>query len=185
MIFAGPQSRSSLQLSLPDLAAVAAAAVEFGYLGTAARILQTVLTNLDKETDQFKKDLLAFKKNVILMNNGYMEKSQSIVTDKYVFSPYLLGDNLRRRKKQPKFITEGKHTDYRYIWGSASSDGALFATRNDMLRSCGGSHRRVKNYYMALELGAKNRHKIILRNKPEIKIHKCKNVHHQEGLKYL
>ena len=107
-----------MQLSPVDLTAIAQSALESGYLGTAARDLRTALSRsvagscscshyctknfrLSNETRQFKRSVEVLRRDLVRLHNGYMEKSRSVVTDKYVFSQYLLDENLKRKSKQP------------------------------------------------------------------------------------
>ena len=179
-----------MQLSPVDLTAIAQSALESGYLGTAARVLRTALPRsvagcclpyftksfrLSNETRQFKRSVEVFRRTLVRLNNGYMEKSRSVVTDKYVFSQYLLDENLKKKSKQPKFIREGKHMDYAYIGEAVKNDGMMKAKTNDMLRSCGGGEKRMRNLHIVTML-----ERSIEPAKREGNTHSCRLVHHQE-----
>ena len=115
------------------------------------------------------------RRDLVRLHNGYMEKSRSVVTDKYVFSQYLLDENLKKKSKQPKFIREGKHMDYAYIGDAVRNDGMMKAKTNDMLRSCGGGERRVRNLDIVAMSGRSIEPAARERN-----THSCRLVHHQE-----
>ena len=147
----------------------------FGYLGTAANIVKTALnlsedlTLSSSENETLRKSMLKFKKEILIKHNGYLEKSKAIVTDKHVFSPYMLDENLERKKKQPKFVTTEKLIDAEHIIDAVVNDGAAKFKTDSMLKSCGGILRKNLNY---LNNG--------VRSKSEGDIHKCRLVHHKD-----
>jgi len=162
------------KLSSIDLVVIAKRADEFGYLGTAANIVKSALNAQKNEEHsekgkQFKKSLLKLKSDILTKHNGYLEKSKSVVTDKYVFTPYMLDGNLERRKKQPKFVTSKKLIDTEQIIPAISNDAGAFFKTDSMLKSCGGIER--KNI-PSLGNG--------IHSPSEGNIHQCRLVHHKD-----
>ena len=65
--------------------------------------------------------------------------------------------------------------DYAYIGEAVKNDGMMKAKTNDMLRSCGGGERRVRN----LDIVAMSERAIEPAER-ERNTHSCRLVHHQE-----
>ena len=130
---------SNRGLTAHDLGNIASRAIAYGYFGTASVILKTALTAPRSYPDeQFEKELKRIVRDARKLHNGYLEKHKSVFTDNYSFKPYLIDENLRKQKKQPKFIKAGEHTDLYKIWRSLMNDDASYARQSAMLQSCGG-----------------------------------------------
>ena len=163
------------KLSSIDLLLIAKRADESGYLGTAANIIKSALNApknqmfSEKEQKTFMKNLLKFKKDILTKHNGYLEKSKSVVTDKYVFNPYMLDENLERKKKQPKFIKSEQVTDTIQIIDAIMNDGMAKFKTDSMLKTCGGI-RRKNIHSVGNDLGSVS----------EADIHQCRLVHHKD-----
>merc|ERR1711976_697358 len=54
--------------------------------------------------------LQKIRKDLIQLNNGYLTKKKQVVDREYIIHPYLVDDDLKKKKKQPKFVSEGKLT---------------------------------------------------------------------------
>ena len=108
-------------------------------------------------------------RNIVKLHNGHLERSRSVFTDKHAMSPYLLDDNLDKRRKQPTYIKSGKVNTPENILPSVMNDGGQYAMRSSMLQSCGGV--RVKDHHTL--------HKMYVPNVPEKNIHRCVMVHHK------
>jgi len=163
------------KLSSIDLLLIAKRADESGYLGTAANIIKSALNApknqmfSEKEQKTFMKNLLKFKKDILTKHNGYLEKSKSVVTDKYVFNPYMLDEKLERKKKQPKFIKSEQVTDTIQIIDAIMNDGMAKFKTDSMLKTCGGI-RRKNIPYLGNGLGSVS----------EADRHQCRLVHHKD-----
>ena len=136
----GPALQSSRGLTANDLGSIAARAItNFGYFGTASVILKTALTAPRAYPDeQFEAELKKIVRDTRKLHNGYLTKHKSVFTDNYSFKPYLIDENLKKQKKQPKFIKAGEHVDLYKIWSSLINDDAVYARQSAMLQSCGG-----------------------------------------------
>ena len=131
---------SNRGLTANDLGTIASQAMtDYGYFGTASVLLKAALTAPRAYPDeQFEKELRKIVRDTRKLHNGYLEKHKSVFTDSYSFKPYLIGENLKRQKKQPKFIKAGEHVDVYKIWRSLINDDAVYARTSAMLQSCGG-----------------------------------------------
>ena len=162
---------SEKPLLADDLFTIAIHAVEFGYLGTAATVMKTALkAPRAKAGDEvFEKKMRLMARNIVKLHNGYLERHRSVFTDNHALRPYLLDDNLDKRRKQPKYIKSGKVNHPDNILPSVMNDGGQYAMRSSMLQSCGGV--RVKEH-QALNMA-------YVPNTPEGNIHKCVLAHHK------
>ena len=131
---------SGKPLLADDLFNIAVHAMDFGYLGTAAIVMKAALkAPRAKAGDEiFEKKMQLFARNVVKLHNGHLERSRSVFTEKHAMSPYLLDDNLDKRRKQPKYIKAGKVNTPENILPSVMNDGGQYAMRSSMLQSCGG-----------------------------------------------
>ena len=131
---------SNRGLTANDLGNIATLAMNnYGYFGTGSVLLKAALTAPRAyEDEQFEKELRKIVRDTRKLHNGYLEKHKSVFTDSYSFKPYLLGENLKKQKKQPKFIKAGEHVDVFKIWRSLMNDDAVYARQSAMLQSCGG-----------------------------------------------
>ena len=127
-------------LTAIDLGNIANRAIaQYGYFGTASVILKTALTAPRAFPDeQFEEELKKIVRDTRKLHNGYLEKHKSVYTDSYSFKPYLIDENLKKQKKQPKFIRAGEHVDTYKMWRSLINDDATYARTSAMLQSCGG-----------------------------------------------
>ena len=120
--------------------------------------------------ERFEAELAKVVAATVKIHNGYLERHRSVFTDSYSFKPYLLTSKLGRRKKQPRFVTEGEHLDIIKIWDSVKTDDGYYARTSTMLQSCGGftptNHQRLA--------GATKRKELT----PEPESHRCVLVHH-------
>ena len=130
---------ASRGLTANDLGNIAISAVDYGFIGTASVILKTAITAPRAYQDEhFEKSLQKIIKDTQKLHNGYLEKHRSIYTDSYSLKPYLIDEEMRKKKKQPKFIKTGTHTDLLRMGNSVKNDDAQYARTSFMLQSCGG-----------------------------------------------
>ena len=54
------------------------------------------------------KTLTKMRKDLVQLNNGYLQKRQTYADDKISVLPYLINDKLSKKKKQPDFIKHPK-----------------------------------------------------------------------------
>ena len=142
---------------------------EYGFIGTASVILRTALkTSRDPGSDEsFEAALKRIVAETVKIHNGYLKKHRSVFTDNYTFKPYLLDSRLRRKKKQPKFVTGGDHLDVVKIWDSVKNDNGDYARTSAMLQSCGGfTPTNHQHWSRETQLD------------PELDSHRCVLVHH-------
>ena len=50
------------------------------------------------------KNLHTQRKNLVRLNNGYLNKNKIHIDRGYVIKPFLIDDDLEKKKKQPKFV---------------------------------------------------------------------------------
>ena len=107
-------------------------AVEFGYLGTAASVVKAAnKAPRAKAGDAgFEKQLRVMARNIVKLHNGHLERRRSVFTENYAMRPYLLGEDLDRRSKQPKYVRSGEVNHPRNILPAVVNDGGQFAMRS-------------------------------------------------------
>ena len=76
--------------------------------------------------------------NTQKLHNGYLEKHKSIYSDSFCLKPYLIDEDMNRKKKQPKFIKTGTVSDLLLMGNSLKNDDAQYARTSFMFQSCGG-----------------------------------------------
>ena len=162
---------SGKPLLADDLFNIAIHAVDFGYLGTGAIVMKAALKAPRAKVgdEMFEKKMRIMARNIVKLHNGHLERRRSVFTENHAMSPFLLDDNLDKRRKQPKYVKSGKVNTPENILPSVMNDGGQYAMRSSMLQSCGGV--RVKDN-VALN-------KMYIPNVPEGNIHKCVMVHHK------
>jgi hypothetical protein len=164
------------KLSTSELLVIAQHAEDKGLLGTAANIIKPAIAAFKEETmpgelrKVLRKTILQFKREIAIKHNGYLEKSKAVATDKYVFSPYLLNENLEKQKKQPKYVKTKSIIDVDQILDVIKDDGAAKFKTDSMLKTCGGKTRKnivtLRGSY--------------LDNVSEKNFHKCRHLHHKD-----
>ena len=164
---------SDKHLYADDLCNLAAKAMEYGFLETAADLMKEAKTAPRyKEDPKFEKHIEKFVKNVYQLHNGYLEKHRSVFTDTYSMKPYKLDKNLEKSAKQPKYVKNGDPLDVMKIMQAYANDNGMYARSHMALKSCGGF--RLKNYeVMDGHLHVKGR--------ADISLQKCRFVHHGDS----
>ena len=168
--------KSVNKLSTSELLVIAQHAEGRGLLGTAANIIKPALTLVNEEPMHaelrkvLRKSIAQFKREILIKHNGYLEKTQSVATDKYVFNTYLLNENLEKRKKQPKYVKAKDMIDVNKIKDSIKDDGASKFKTDSMLKTCGGKTRKNMAYLRNSNLP----------NVSENRTHKCRHLHHKD-----
>jgi len=116
-----------------------------------------------------RKHVAKFVQNIVIKHNGYLEKNKAITTDRYVFNPYMLGENLEKRNKQPKYIRTNSIIDVHKIIDAIITDGATKFKADSMLKTCVG---KISKNMVTLRSSK-------LDNVSEKLIHKCRILHHK------
>ena len=134
--------QASRGLSANDLGNIAISAIEYGFLGTASVILKAALSRA-RQGEHLENRFRRIVKDTEKLHNSYLERHRSIYTDSYSLKPFLIDEDMQRRRKQPKFIKTGSHTDLRQMEDSLAKDGSQYARTSFMLQSCGGFRETV------------------------------------------
>lgn len=104
--------RGRERLGIGDLLVLADRSYNSGYYSNAIEIVKVVLNKIQKEKLSIPKEnmktIKTFKKNLIDLNNQYVSKKHQIMGATFKVLPYLIDENLNRKKKQPKVVTENK-----------------------------------------------------------------------------
>ena len=130
---------ASRGLTANDLGNIAIRAVDYGFIGTASVILKAAISAPRAYQDEnFEKEFQKILKNTQKLHNGYLEKHKSIYTDSFCLKPYLIDEDMNRKKKQPKFIKSGTVSDLLLMGHSLKNDDAQYARTSFMFQSCGG-----------------------------------------------
>ena len=80
--------------------------------------------------------------NIQNLHNGYLEKHRSVFTDSFSLRPYMLDRELRRQRRQPKYIKTGDVVTMEKIAPAIESDRGTYAMRSATFQSCGGFRYR-------------------------------------------
>ena len=129
---------ASRVLTANDLGNIAIRAIEYGFIGTGTVILKSAI-NAPRayEDENFEKMFAKILRDTQKLHNGYLEKHKSIYTDSYSLKPYLIDEDMKKKKKQPKFIKAGDHINLLKMGDSLRNDDAQYARTSYMLQSCG------------------------------------------------
>ena len=98
----------------------------------------------DTSTKKFLKHIEWMKKNLMKINNGYLEKEHAFLGTRHRTLTYVVNRNLKRRKKQPIFIASediGNNVNY-------NSDLALEWM---WFRTCQIGKRQINTYHTGME----------------------------------
>lgn len=105
----GQSYKAETHLGVNDLAVIALASKDRGYINTAVKFARSA-TKASKEEnikDAEVEKLQKMKINLMLFHNGYLTKRKTYLTDEHVLLPYILDEELERKKSQPKFVRSG------------------------------------------------------------------------------
>ena len=106
----------------------------------------------------------------------------------------MLDKNLRRKKKQPKFIKSGDHINVLKMVESMRNDNGHYARTSAMLQACGGFRYNTIQFlnfmmtFILLFVFRLTNHQLLINyiniRPPEKNNHKCRLLHHgQPGSK--
>ena len=91
--------------------------------------------------------------NIQNLHNGYLEKHRSVFTDSFSLRPYMLDRELRRQRRQPKYIKTGDVVTMEKIAPAIESDRGTYAMRSATFQSCGGfRYRKLASFLVTASL---------------------------------
>ena len=76
------------------------------FLREALRLMPKEEGSIRAQTKEVKKRTLKLKKDLVQLNNGYLSKWQVRAQKDFLVLPYIIDENLKKKKKQPKYVTD-------------------------------------------------------------------------------
>lgn len=102
------------KLTLGDLELMVKTAIERNQYSTAIRVMQELIPLLDMlnpnehEDKGMRKRIATYKKDLVRINNGYLEKTHSFIDNTFEVLPMEIDKNLNVKKKQPPYVANRK-----------------------------------------------------------------------------
>ena len=129
---------STEKIPLIDLPILADMAFQLNSFDTCIQILRIAFENEKVYPDPMKKLMLKLKKDVIQMNNQNLMKRTTFVGKNFRTLPYLVGENLKKKKKQGKVNakyylsdTESPEASNFYLQKVCRGEGAMLKDMNN------------------------------------------------------
>ena len=85
------------------------------FLREALRLMPKEEGSVRAQTKEVKKRTLKLKKDLVQLNNGYLSKWQVRAEKDFIVLPYMIDESLKKKKKQPKFVTDQVLEDHPFV----------------------------------------------------------------------
>ena len=92
------------------------------FLREALRLMPKEEGSIRAQTKEVKKRTLKLKKDLAQLNNGYLSKWQVRAEKDFIVLPYMIDENLKKKKKQPKFVTDQVLEDHPFVSQRKNAD---------------------------------------------------------------